>query len=128
MVGKKPNKGQVNNIIRFPSDRLAKARENTGDKTPSDGVLISDDLAIADAERMIRELKTDLADDREMILDILVDQGCMTRDQVRINEETYECFINVDGKEMETSEFIAHLIRIRMAEETALYQNSKKTD
>ena len=128
MVGKKPNEGQAGKIIIFPNDRLVKVREGTGDKSPSDGVLIPDALAIADAECKVRQIEIDIANDRKMVLDLLLENGYITMDQVRTNEETYECFIDVDGKEMKISEFLAHLRRIRMAEETALRQNGKKTD
>ena len=128
MVGKKPNKGQAGKIIIFPSDRCAKVREGTGDKLPSDGALVSYDLVIADTECIVRQIEDGIVEVREIVLGFLLDSGYMTMNQVQINEETNECFIDVDGKKMKISEFLAHLRRMRMAEETALRQNSKKTD
>ncbi len=128
MAGKKSNEGKTDNVIIFPDDRRAEVRKDAADELSSDNALIVDDLAIADARLKIRQIEINIKADRKIFIDFLVDSGYITMDQVRTDEETDECLVVIDGKEMEISEAFAHIRKIREDEEAVLHQKSKKTD
>ncbi len=128
MAGKKSNEGKTDNVIIFPDDRRAEVRKDAADELSSDNALIVDDLAIADARLKICQLEINIKADRKIFIDFLVDYGYITMDQVRTDEETDECLVVIDGKEMEISEAFAHIRKIREDEEAVLHQKSKKTD